>query len=64
MNELFDTIGQPRNYDLRAQDGQDQESEKDEDGSPFLCEERLSDEEMQRAENPEEWVGSTAAHSV
>lgn len=73
MNELFEAIGQPRNYDLSAQGGQHQKSKKDEtqvekngheNGSPSLWEERQRQEVKQRAENAEEWVGSTVAHSV
>lgn len=71
--ELFKAIGQPRNYDVSAQDGQHQERRKDEkqmgkngheNASPSLWEERQREEEKRRAEKSEEWVGSTAAHSL
>lgn len=69
MHELFDAIGQPRNYDLS--DRQRQESRKDEKQmgkigleKQSLREERQGEEKKRRAKNSEEWVGSTAAHSV
>lgn len=67
MNELFEVIGPPRNYDLRAQDGRHRDSSKaekrirTESASPSLWEERRTEEEKQRAEKAEDWVGSTAA---
>lgn len=67
MNELFEAIGPPRNYDLRAQEGRHHDSSKEEkrinteSASPSLWEERRTEEEKQRAEKAEDWVGSTAA---
>lgn len=69
MHQLFEAIGQPRNYDLS--DGQRQESRTDEKqmgknglDKESLREERQREEKKRRAKNSEEWVGSTAAHSV
>lgn len=70
MHKLFEAIGQPRNYDISAQDGRHQESRKDEKQmngnvkSSSLLEKRQREEEKQRAEKSEEWVGSTALGST
>lgn len=64
MCELFEVIGQPRNYDLSAQDGQHQEGGEDEDSSLSLWEERQSEKKRRRAENAMKWVGSTGSESV
>uniref|UniRef100_H3CL18 Uncharacterized protein n=1 Tax=Tetraodon nigroviridis TaxID=99883 RepID=H3CL18_TETNG len=61
MHKLFEAIGQPRNYDISAQDGRHQESRKDEKQmngnvkSSSLLEKRQREEEKQRAEKSEEW---------
>lgn len=64
MRELFEVIGQPRNYDLSAQDGQHQEDGEEEDSSLSLWEERQSEKKRRRAENAVKWVGSTGSESV
>lgn len=67
MNELFEVIGPPRNYDLRAQGGRHLHSSKEEkrmitkSAFPSVWEERRREEGKQRAKNAEDWVGSKAA---
>lgn len=66
MHEVFEAIGQPRNYELSTEDGQYKESRQDEkrmgeDGSPTLWDKGQGQEE-QKPEDSEEWVGSRAAH--
>lgn len=66
MHEAFEAIGQPRNYELSSEEGQDKESRRDEKsmgegGSPTLWDKGQGQEE-QKPEDSEEWVGSRAAH--
>lgn len=59
MHKVFDAMGQPRNFDRRAEDGEHQQMEKDGQDNGSLWEERQGEEKKRRAEEAEQWVGAT-----
>lgn len=67
MRKVFEAIGQPRNYQLSPEIGQDKESKQEEkrvgktgheDASPSLWEKGCGEKDKQKAEGSGEWVGS------
>lgn len=65
MHEVFEAIGQPRNYELTTEEEQYKESRQDEkrmgdDGSPSLWDNGQGQEEQKPEDSA--WVGSRAAH--
>lgn len=67
MRKVFEAIGQPRNYQLSPEVGQDKEGKQEEkrvwktgheDASLSLWEKGCGEEDKQKAEGSGEWVGS------
>lgn len=67
LRKVFEAIGQPRNYQLSPEVGQDKESKEEqkrvektvhEDASLSLWEKGRGEEDKQKAEGSGEWVGS------
>ncbi|TNM95965.1 hypothetical protein fugu_017048 [Takifugu bimaculatus] len=62
MHKVFETIGQPRNYQLSPEVGQDKEEEKrvgktgHEDALPSLWEKGCGEEDKQKAEGAGKWI--------
>lgn len=67
MRKVFEAIGRPRNYQLSPEVGQDPESKQEEErvgekghevAPPSLPQKGRGEEDKQKAEGFQEWVGS------